>query len=167
RLPVGRMIALQTFTKSDDERAVEKCVLAVALFCSAPTWIAPEVGIWRADYDSALVILRTLKDVTGFVTLDLSGLFQQLGIPRFSETDSLRKRRARHSQRPAPFAWATLRQTVNAFDVPAGLDAKSKHARIRVETLDLLVERHRREDVVDSLFDGKIGILEWIGTGLL
>ena len=49
---------------------------------------------------------------------------------------------------------------MNAFNVTTALNAETRHARICVETLDLLVDRHQREDVVDTLFDWQIGILE-------
>jgi hypothetical protein len=61
-----------------------------------------------------------------------------------------------------PFSWSTLRQPVNAFNVTTALDAETRHTRICIETLDLLVNRHQGKDVVDPLFDWKIGILEGI-----
>src|SRR4051812_33838813 len=127
------MIALQALDESHNERAVEVCVFAVTFFGPAPTRVAPEIGVGRSDHDSALVVFGTLKDVPRLVSFDGPGLFEQLHVPRFAEADSLLKRRARHGQRPAPFAWSTLSQAVNAFDVAARLDAKPRYAGIRVE----------------------------------
>src|SRR6185295_19577535 len=41
-------------------------------------------------------------------------------------------------------------------------DAEARHTRIGVQTLNLFVERHQGENVVDSLLDREIGILKRI-----
>jgi hypothetical protein len=51
---------------------------------------------------------------------------------------------------------------MNAFDVTAGFDTETRHTRVRIETLDLLIDRHQREDVVDALLERKVRILKWI-----
>ena len=156
------MITLQTFREGNDHRPVKECVLAIAFFVSAPARVAAQIGVGRSDHDSALFVFRTLKDVSSFVAFDFSGLPQDIGVPGFAESDSLWKRRARNRQRPAPLSWSTLRQSVNTFDVAAAFDTQARDARIGVETFDLLVECHQREDVVDSLFDWEIRVLEGI-----
>src|SRR5689334_7618356 len=159
------MITLQTLCEGDHHRAVEERVLTVAFLGASPTRIASDVGIRRSDHDSALVIFRTLKNVASFVAFDLPGLFQQLRIPRLAEPDALLKRRRRNRQRSSPLAWTTLRQPVNAFDVTARCDPETRHTRICIETLDLLVDRHQRENVVDALLDRKVRILKRILLG--
>ena len=66
------MLTLQTFGEGNDHRPVEECILAVTLLVSAPARIAAQIGVWRSDDDSALLIFRTLEDVTRFVTFDFS-----------------------------------------------------------------------------------------------
>src|ERR1044072_2367488 len=162
RLPILRVVTLQSFAERDYHRAVEECVFTVTLLVSAPARIASDIGVRRSDDDTALIVFRTLKNVARFVAFDLSGLPQDLRIPGLAKPNSLWEGRRRDSLWPAPFSWPTLRQTMNAFDVSTGLDTESRHAWICIETFDLLVDGHQREDVVDSLFDREIGILEGI-----
>src|SRR5215208_6366936 len=143
------MIALQTFAEGNDHRPVEECVFAIALLIPAPTWIAADIRVRRSDYDTALFIFGTLKHVTRFIAFDFSGLSQDIGVPGFAEPDPLWKRRARNGQGPTPLSWSTLGQPVNAFGVATAFNAQARHARIGVETLDLLVDCHQREDVID------------------
>src|SRR4030095_14283505 len=91
--PVFRVIALQTFREGDNHRAVEICVFAVTLLRAPPTRVAPQIGVGRSDYDSALLIFRTLKDVTSFVAFDFAGLSQDVGVPGFTEPNALREGR--------------------------------------------------------------------------
>jgi hypothetical protein len=141
-LPVLRIIALQAFAESDHHRAVEVRVFAVALFVSAPTRIASNVSVWRSDDDSTLAVFRTLKNVASFVAFNFASLPQYLRIPGLAKPNALWKGRRWNGQGVAPFSWSTLRQPVNAFDVSTALDAETRHTRICIEALDLLVDRH-------------------------
>src|SRR6185369_11027483 len=161
-LQVFRMIALQTFRERNHHRAVEKRIFTVAFLGPAPARIASDISVRRSDHDTALVILRTLKHVASFVAFDLSCLFQQLRVPRFTESDSLLKRRGRNGQRTSPLSWTALSESMNAFDVTTRFDTQTRNARVRVETFNLLVHRHQRKDVVEALFDWEIRVLEWI-----
>src|SRR5689334_86451 len=107
-LPVLRMIAFQAFHEGDNHRAIEVCVLAVTFFSSTPARIAAQISVGRSDHEPALVIFRTLKDVTSFVTFDLPGLREEICIPGFAKSDSLLKSCRRNGQRSAPLSWSTL-----------------------------------------------------------
>src|SRR5688572_33428693 len=136
------MVTLQTFCKGDDQCAIQVCVFPVALLVSSPARITSPISVWRPDYNSTLVVLGALKDVTSFVPFNLSDLAQQIGIPCFAKADPLRKGCARNRQRAAPFSWSTLRQSVNAFDVPTSFNTQTRNIGIGVKTLNLLFQRH-------------------------
>src|SRR5688572_21476162 len=74
REPVFWMVSLQTLNEGDGERAIEISVFSITLFRSAPTRIAAQVSIGRADYDATLLILLALKNVAGFEPFNRSRL---------------------------------------------------------------------------------------------
>src|SRR6266498_286211 len=108
-LPVSLVVALQPLHKSDNHRAIEIGIFSIAFFSSAPTRIATQISIRRANNDSALMVFATLKDVPRFVTFNRSRLPQNIRIPRFAKADALRKRRGRNRRRASPFAGSALR----------------------------------------------------------
>src|ERR1700752_934914 len=164
-LPILRVITLQAFAERNNHRAVEICIFAVAFLVPAPTWITPNISLGRSDYDPARVVLRALKNVASLVSFNLTCLSQYILIPGFTKPNTLWKRRRRNGLGSTPFSWSTLSQSVNAFDVSACPDAESRHTRISMERRDLLLDRHQRKDVVNSLFDREVwvlkGILSW------
>jgi hypothetical protein len=47
----------------------------------------------------------------------------------------------------------------------AAFNTQPWNTGIGIETLNLFVEGHQREDIVDSLFDGQVGVLKWVRRG--
>src|SRR5262245_1712325 len=109
------MITLKPLYESDDHRAVEKGVFSVALFGASPTWISSQICIRGSNDDSSLDILRTLKNVTCFDTFYFRNLPQYVGVPGFTQSNSLWERRCRNCIRTAPFSRAALSKSVNAL----------------------------------------------------
>src|SRR5262252_2994645 len=102
------MIALQSFYKSDRHRSVEERVFAIALFGSAPARVSSEDRVWRANDETALMILRALKNIAGFISFDRGSLSHEFRIPRRSKTDSLWKCRRRNNRRASPLSRTSL-----------------------------------------------------------
>src|ERR1700722_9279080 len=90
-LPIMRIITLQSVDERNDHRAVEEWIFAVTFFRSAPTRVAAQIRVRRKNDESALVIFFTLRDVTRLVAFCRGGLLQNVWIPRFAQTDFLRK----------------------------------------------------------------------------
>ncbi len=92
-LPVFRVVALEAFNVSNRHRPIEERVLAVHFFAAAPTRVARQIGLWSPDHQDLAVVLRSLRDETGFVALDGGGLAHQIGVPRLAHPGRLRELR--------------------------------------------------------------------------
>ena len=159
-LPVARMIALQALDEGDGHGAVEPGILAVALFGAAPADIAADVGVGRAHDQAAAVILGALVAVADFLGLDLGDLFHRSGVPSFAEADRLAEGGGGDGCWPAPVARAAEGQAVEAFNVLDAVEAEARDpcAGAGAQKLDLLIQRHPADQVVDALFDREVGV---------
>src|SRR5262245_30972913 len=111
------MISLQPFYEGHYHRSVEVSIFSVALFRASPTRISSQICIRSSNDDSALVVLRALKNVAGLGTLYLTDLPQYVGVPGFPQSNTLWEGRCRHGVRTTPLSRTTLCETVNAFAV--------------------------------------------------
>jgi hypothetical protein len=159
-LPVARVVALEAVDERGDHGAVEEWVLAVDLFAAAPARVAGEIGLRAPEHEDAAVVLGRLRDVAGFVAFNAGGLLDERGVPGLAEAGRLRELRGGDGvATPA----AALHDSVNALRAAKAGNAKARHGSVGAEALDLLVERHEREKIVDALLWREGWVVEGIG----
>ena len=164
RLPILRVVPLQTFDKSDSHGSVEERIFPVDFFAAAPARVARKVGLRSPQHQHLTVILSGLRDESGFIALHASRLANQVRVPRLTHARRLRELRRRNGQALAP--GFTLNHSMDAFGAAIVRDAKPRHAGACAKAVDLLVNGHERKQVVDPLFHGQRRIVERI-VGLL
>jgi hypothetical protein len=92
-----------------------------------------------------------LRDVARLVALRLAGAPQQRWIPGGAEAERQRERRRRNRLLGTEAALANeLMQALGAAHVG---DAEAGHGGARLQTGELLFQRHRRQDGVDARLD--------------
>src|SRR6185436_13841908 len=143
--------ALQAARERDGQRADVERVLAVDLLGPSPARIARDVGVGRAHDQAGAVVLRALVEVARLLRLLRRGLADELGVPGRAEAVGLGELRRRRGVATAPVARAALRDAVVALDVRRALYAEPRYGRARREAVDLLLERHPRDQVADAL----------------
>ena len=89
--------------------------------------------------------------------LHSSGLPNEIRIPGLAHSGRLRKLR-RWNWRQLQLAAAALNYTMNAFGAAVAGDSESRDTRLHTKTVDLFVDRHQREDVVDPLLRRQLRI---------
>ena len=110
------------------------------------------------------VVFGRLRDVAGFVAFDAGGLLDERGVPGFAEAGRLRELRGGDGVAAAA---AALHDSVNALGAAEAGNAETRHGGVGAEAVDLLVERHEREEIVDAFFCGEAGVAEGVVLGLL
>jgi len=164
RLPVLRIVSLQSFDKSNGHRPVEERILPIDLFAAAPARIARQIGLRSPEHQNLAIVLCGLSNESRFIALDARSFENQLGIPRL--THAWRLGELRGCDRFALVLRFALDDPVDAFRVPKAHDAEPRHPGVGAQAADLLVNRHEGEQVVDPPLRGQRRIVEWI-TGLL
>jgi hypothetical protein len=99
-----------------------------------------------------------LKDVAGLEPFDVGHFTDQIGIPSRSQPIGLGKDGGGHLPFRRPIGGSALGEAVQALDVAARLNAKPGDARIRIQAVDLLLEGHSREEIVDA----RLGWQPWV-----
>ena len=165
RLPVAWVVALQTPSERDGQRASVEGVLAVDLLGAAPARVAREVGVRRAYDQAGPLVLPALVEIARLLGLLGRDPPDELGIPRRAEAVGLRELRRRGGIAAAPVARPALRDTVVALDVRRADDAEPWHRRAHCESVDLLGQGHAPDQVADPFLDRQVGVLEGILRG--
>ena len=140
--------------------ADEERVLAVHLLGPAPARVAGEVGVGSADDEPRAVVLPALKQVPRLVRLLRGHAADEVGVPRGAEAVGLRELGGRGRVALAPVARTALGDAVVALDVRRADDAQARDGRPHGQGVDLLLERHPREEVRDAFLAGKVRIAE-------
>jgi len=154
-----RAVALQTAREGGGHGADKEWVFTVGLLAAAPARVSAQVGVGRADDQTAAVVLA--EGVAGLQRLLRGGFFEQRRVPGLAQAARLRKGGGGNHLGAAsalPAAGAAESEAVQAFDVPGSNDAQPRYGGVGAERVDLFLERHAAQQVGDALLGGGGGI---------
>ncbi len=152
------MVALDAADVGAGEGAGQERIFAVALLVAPPARVARQIDV-QPVHEHGLLIPRVLRDVAGLDALRFAGPLDQRRIPGRAQAEGQRERR-RGDRLLRPEA-ALANELVQAFGAAHVGDPEARHRRARLQTGQLLVEGHRRQDGVDALLDGHGRVAEW------
>ena len=159
-LPVLRIVALDSFRERDRHRPVEEWILAIHFFAASPARIARQIRLRTPVHQNLAIVLRCLGDVACFESFDATRLADQVRIPGVAHARRLRKLCSGDGL--ASEALLALHHAVNPFRAADVGHAEARHARACSKTVDLLLGRHQRQQIVDALVFRQTGIVEGI-----
>ncbi len=158
RLPVFRIVALEAAGEGRRHGAVEEGIFAVNLFAASPARVAAEVRLGAPEHEDLPVVLGGLGDKASLVALYAGGLAHQRGIPGGAHARGLRELRGGDGF--APPSRLALHHAVNAFGTADIGNAETRNSGAHAEAVDLLIDGHERQQIVDALGGGQIGIVK-------
>src|SRR5215831_17927636 len=82
RLPVVRVIPLQSLDERGRHRAVEEWVFAIDLLAASPTGVTREVRLRAPKLENLPIVPGRLRDKTRLEALHAGSLPNEVGIPR-------------------------------------------------------------------------------------
>ncbi len=155
-----RIVALQAVDEGGGHGAVEEGIFAVDFFAAAPAGVAVEIGLGSPEHEDLAVVFRGLGDEARLIAFDAGGLADEVGIPGGAHAGRLRKLRGGDGR--AAGAGLALDYAVNAFGAADVGNAEARYRGVGSQAVDLFVDGHEREEIVDALLGGKAGIIEGV-----